>query len=444
MDTAAGSSDATIVAGEPEVSTYSGAVVVYTGSGSSWTQQATLDGANTGDELGGEPAVGSVPPGPGPGVAISGGTIVAGAPGATGGGAAYVFTGGGSNWSSGVALAGPSDWTGPALGEAVAISGNTVLVGDPQADSGNGAAFEVTEPGGGWVNENMPASDELTTSGSAGAQDFGTGLAISGSLVVATAPGTPITSQPGHNAGAVFLNQTGIAQAPPALAITSPANGAVSHSATATVTGTASDSIGLSSVTVDGTPVTVTSGAFSTSVTLTSGSNTITAVATGSDSQTTTKQVTVTYTPSSSGGGPGPAPVLGGLSLTNHRFAVAAFNTPISLRPTVPRGTAFGFTLSATATVTIKIEQSTKGLRTGARCVAPTARLRRKRARSCTRLVLIGTITRSNEPSGRDTVAFSGRIGSKALHPGSYDALVAATDSAGGSKPASATFTVVS
>ena len=102
--------------------------------------------------------MGPMPRGPGTGVAISGGTIVAGAPGAsTGGGAAYVFTGSGSSWSSGVALAGPSDWTEvPPWASAVAISGDTVLVGDPQADSGNGAAFEVTEPAGGWVPENMP------------------------------------------------------------------------------------------------------------------------------------------------------------------------------------------------------------------------------------------------------------------------------------------------
>ena len=442
IDPSAGGSHGTIVAGAPDETTsggsMSGALEVYTASGSSWTQQATLDGAAANDQLGGTPPEPPATWGPGTGVAISGGTIVAGAPEASdGAGAAYIFTSSGSSWSSGVALLGPTGWPeGSALGSAVAISGDTVLVGDYQYELDVGAAFEVTKPSGGWVAANLSAADELTPAASAAALYFGSSLAISGSLVAAGAVGTPVADQPGQNAGAVFVNQSGISE-PPSLQITSPANGAATHSSTISVTGTASDSLGLSSVTVDGSAVTVTAGAFSTSVSLTPGSNTITAVATGADNETTTKQVTVTDTG-------GPAPMLSGLSLTNPRFRVSGSPTPIVARAAVPFGTAFHLRLSAAS----HADDQDRALGTGSArwqaCVPGTARLRKHHAKSCSRTIVNGTLTRTGEQQGADVVAFTGRIGSKALHPGHYTAIAVATDPAGRSKPASVKFTIVS
>jgi hypothetical protein len=75
-------------------------------------------------------------------VAISGSTAVVGAEGtATNTGAAYVFTGSGGTWSQQAELtasdAAPSD----SFGWSVALSGNTAVVGAPSDNRFKGAAF---------------------------------------------------------------------------------------------------------------------------------------------------------------------------------------------------------------------------------------------------------------------------------------------------------------
>jgi hypothetical protein len=78
----------------------------------------------------------------------------------------------------------------------------------------------------------------------------------------------------------------------------------------------------------------------------------------------------------------------------------------------------------------------------GKRCRKPSAKLRQHRA--CTRLKTSGKLTRRNQPAGTDTVKFSGRIGRRALAPGSYRATITATDAAGNkSKPRTARFRIV-
>jgi len=109
----------------------------------------------------------------------------------------------------------------------------------------------------------------------------------------------------------------------------------------------------------------------------------------------------------------------------------------------VPQGTSFQFTFSEAAKLQIVFQHATGGLRSGARCVAPTAKLRRKHARRCTRTLTVGTLIRAHEGAGPDSLAFSGRIGSKALSPGAYRALFSA--SAGGltSTPVALSLTIV-
>jgi hypothetical protein len=96
-----------------------------------------------------------------------------------------------------------------------------------------------------------------------------------------------------------------------------------------------------------------------------------------------------------------------------------------SVRP--PQGSAFRFTLSEGSTVILRIDRLAPGRRVGRRCVAPTRRLGRRRA--CTRFLRTGTITRAL-PAGRRSIAFSGRIGRRALRVGSYRAVVTAVDAA--------------
>jgi hypothetical protein len=91
--------------------------------------------------------------------------------------------------------------------------------------------------------------------------------------------------------------------------------------------------------------------------------------------------------------------------------------------------------------VKIAIAQRRPGKRKGKRCVAPTSAL--KNAKKCTRITTKGTLTRAAK-QGPNSVEFSGRIGSKQLSPGSYQATLRATDPAKNASPAkTVTFTVV-
>jgi alpha-tubulin suppressor-like RCC1 family protein len=137
-----------------------------------------------------------------------------------------------------------------------------------------------------------------------------------------------------------------------------------------------------------------------------------------------------------------PPPEITAASLTNKRFRVGGHATAVSARK-VPVGTIFRFTLSAAAKLRIAITRTAAGLRHGHSCLAPSAKLRRKHAKSCTRTLTVGTLTRASEPRATDSVAFSGRIGRHALGPRSYVAVLTASDSAGHSKPVSLSFTVV-
>lgn len=90
------------------------------------------------------------------------------------------------------------------------------------------------------------------------------------------------------------------------------------------------------------------------------------------------------------------------------------------------------------------IPRATTGRRSGKTCVKDTARLRRAKTKRCTRYVTAGTLRRASS-SGRNTVAFSGRIGKRALTKGAYRVSVTATDAAGNrtAKAATRTFEVV-
>jgi hypothetical protein len=125
-----------------------------------------------------------------------------------------------------------------------------------------------------------------------------------------------------------------------------------------------------------------------------------------------------------------PAPTalkITGARLSHPRFRVSKRSTAVSAAAKPPQGTSFLFTLSQPAKLQITFRHSVAGLRSGRRCVAPTAKLRRRRAKRCTRVVTVGTLTRAREPGGADHVDFSGRIGSKALAPGAYQAVLVAS-----------------
>jgi hypothetical protein len=143
--------------------------------------------------------------------------------------------------------------------------------------------------------------------------------------------------------------------------------------------------------------------------------------------------------------GAGLAPRITGAHLSHSRFRVSKQATAISakVKSKVPQGTSFDFTLSEAARLQIAFTRSAAGLRSGRRCVAPSTKLRHQHAKHCTRTLTIGTLSRAKEQPGNDSLAFSGRIGTKALAPGSYRAILTASMSGLSSAPVTLSLTVV-
>ncbi|HEX7291923.1 MAG TPA: PKD domain-containing protein [Conexibacter sp.] len=140
-------------------------------------------------------------------------------------------------------------------------------------------------------------------------------------------------------------------------------------------------------------------------------------------------------------------PVISGLSLTHRRFRVGRSRTAVSARrrraSRAAVGTTFRFALDRAATVRIAFARPARGLRSGRRCVRPSSRLRRARARRCTRLVVITPALTRTGRAGANAVPFSGRIGRHALAPGRYRATLTATAAGRAGPSSSIGFTVV-
>ena len=117
-------------------------------------------------------------------VAISGSTVVVGAPWATVNGhsqqgEAYVFTQSGTTWTQAAELTASDGHSNDGFGYSVAISGNTVVVGSDILLKG--AAYVFAKPGSGWTN--MTQTAKLRADG--GVEDnFGNSVSISGNTVV--------------------------------------------------------------------------------------------------------------------------------------------------------------------------------------------------------------------------------------------------------------------
>ncbi len=129
------------------------------------------------------------------------------------------------------------------------------------------------------------------------------------------------------------------------------------------------------------------------------------------------------------------------INVTNGVFTDSGKPTALTAargKPKPKKGTSFRFTLSEAARVSIRIERVLAGRRKGKRCVKPTPKLRK--AKRCDRFSRKGTLVRSSK-QGSNSVAFSGRLGSKPLARGADRAVLTATGNA--SKEAKVSFRVV-
>lgn len=158
-----------------------GAAYVFVRNGVAWTQQAklnTLDPANS-DNIGSS-------------VALSGDTALVGAaakPVGTGGtGATYVFIRNGSTWAQQAKLLANDTINAFYFGSAVALSGDTALVGANGTDPNNstGAAYVFVRNGTNWIKQ-----ARLTASDAAPISFFGYSVALTGdTALVGNLPNT--------------------------------------------------------------------------------------------------------------------------------------------------------------------------------------------------------------------------------------------------------------
>jgi hypothetical protein len=147
-------------------------------------------------------------------VAISGDTVVAGAPyvdidGKHEQGAAYVFVKPATGWADATETAKltASDGAyGDGLGISVGLSGDTVIAGAHGDDGYRGAAYVFTKPAAGWANETQTA--KLTASTRVAAAGLGLSVAVSGDTVVAGADGQDV-GHAGPGAAYVFVRPAG-------------------------------------------------------------------------------------------------------------------------------------------------------------------------------------------------------------------------------------------
>jgi len=122
------------------------------------------------------------------------------------------------------------------------------------------------------------------------------------------------------------------------------------------------------------------------------------------------------------------APLVSDYGVTNKAFQVAKASTPTSGKAAKKTGTTFRYKLSEAATVKIDVQALLPGRKKGQACVKSSSKL--KKAKKCVRIVSQGTLTRTSHV-GANAVAFSGRVGSRRLKPGSYQAVLTAADAAG-------------
>ncbi|MBI3870128.1 MAG: hypothetical protein HY299_16515 [Verrucomicrobia bacterium] len=184
--------------GNPQFITNPGAAYVFAHSAAQgWKQQASLRPSNAG-------------PGDlfGTSVAITGGTVVVGAPGessnfagvqntassspqqdnnsANGSGAAYVFTRNETTWTQQAYLKASNGGAGDAFGISVAADANTIVVGAWNEDNdgtfedltGSGAAYVFTSAGGAWSQQAL-----LRASNPEPGDGFGVSVAVAGNAV---------------------------------------------------------------------------------------------------------------------------------------------------------------------------------------------------------------------------------------------------------------------
>jgi hypothetical protein len=419
------------------------------GASGSHNVELTASDATTNDALGAS-------------VAISGTTIVAGAPDHQVGsnpnqGAVYVYSEPSSGWQTGnetAELTASDGNEGDHLGYAVAAldNGSIVVGGAPDhadaAGSDQGALYFYSEPSTGWQATIETAKLEATDANSG--DQFGWSVAAS--------PTTIVTGAPVRSVGSASAQGTAYVLGTPTVAIT-PGSGAFASTpvgATSTPISFSVQNSGASDLTIPSSAATLT-GADAGQYTIQSDGCSGRSIAPG-----TSCQIAVAFSPKAVGAHnsaaleikdnapdspesvalsgtatPPLAPPPAALALLNLHQSHAIWGEPRvkahtrrARKRAIPRvaiGTTFSFTLTAPARVYFAFYQLLPGARSAQGCVALSAAPRG--SARCTREVLRGTLSLSTG-KGRHRLRFDGWLAGRWLKPGAYSLLVGAVDSA--------------
>ena len=165
-----GISGDTVVVGAYHFNNYTGVAYVYVRSGGVWTLQQRLDASDPtpSDNFGFA-------------TAIDGDSIIIGAydSGGSGEGSAFVFTRSGTTWTQQQQLFSPDPSNLHRFGFAVAISGDTVAVGD-HTHPPDGAVYVFARDAGAWSLEDSLAPTNLD------AESFGWPISLDGDTLAVT------------------------------------------------------------------------------------------------------------------------------------------------------------------------------------------------------------------------------------------------------------------
>jgi len=178
--------------GDDDDGSYSGSAYVFTRTGSAWSERAKLlPGDGTENRYFGSAT------------AISGDTLLVGAPGI--GGGAYVFVGAGTVWNLQAKLTDASGSSLDRFATALDIEGDTAVVGSPFDDdngSDSGSAIVFDRVGATWTQN-------VTLLAGEGLGELGTSVSIHGDRVAAGAPADYQFGSEPLGAAYVFLNESG-------------------------------------------------------------------------------------------------------------------------------------------------------------------------------------------------------------------------------------------
>ena len=175
----------TLVVGADNKANGAGAVYIFQYVGGQWTQVAEFLG-QAGEQLGTS-------------VGVSGTEAIAGAPGSV---TAYLYSFNGTAWSSQQTLTDTADGSGSGFGSAVAIDGDTAVIGVPNVNTDEGAAYVYVLNGTSWSQQggNLGALQPLSQ-----CSQFGSAVAVSGGEIIVGAPNAGSASSGNTNSGAAYM-----------------------------------------------------------------------------------------------------------------------------------------------------------------------------------------------------------------------------------------------